>query len=187
VLVNDIAVRCAPQWSRPMIGRRTADIRVEPFGLQKPQSSRPEIGLRTASASGSTRQRSRRNGADQRSVGERCPRRAPLTRGSGHQKFLVRGQFFPADGQFGSGCAASSSLTVCGGWDQKSGCRAGHGARAWRPCAPRPTCHWIELWCCGRGLRRLRRSRSLRVRGASLLAPRDHWVVGRRPGISHGR
>ena len=53
-------------------------------------------------------------------------------------------------------------LQVCGqfvascirGLGEKSGCRAGCGARAWRPCAPQPACHRIELWFCGRGVRR---------------------------------
>jgi hypothetical protein len=44
-------------------------------------------------------------------------------------------------------------LRVAAGWGGKSGCRAGCGARAWRPCAPQLACHRIYLWCGSRWLR----------------------------------
>jgi len=57
-------------------------------------------------------------------------------------------------GQFSFRSAASLSLTVSAGWGEKAGCRAGCGARAWRPCAPQSACHRFDRWCCGRWLRR---------------------------------
>ena len=90
----------------------------------------------------------------------------------------------------GPGFRVGGRLVAAGirGLGRKSSCRAGCGARAWRPCAPQPACHRIDRWCCSRWLRRT--AEAVTEPAGTRPFPhrsRNHGVVRRLPGISRDR